>query len=88
MKKYTIEFDRRAVKELQSISARDQSKIREKINHLAENPRPHGAEKLSGEDNLYRIRQGDYRVVYSIFDQTLKILVVRIGDRKEVYKKL
>lgn len=88
MKKYIIEFDRRAVKELKSVPASDQSKICEKINRLTENPRPHGAEKLSGEHNLYRIRQGDYRIVYSIFDQTLKILVVRIGDRKEVYRKL
>ena len=88
MKKYSIELDRRAVKELQSIPLSDQAKVRERINRLSENPRPHGVEKVSGEQKLYRVRQGDYRVVYSIFDQTLKVLVIRIGDRKEVYRKL
>ena len=53
---------------------------------LAANPRPKGVKKLSGPDDLYRIRVGDYRIVYQIHDDRLIVLVVRIGHRKDVYR--
>jgi mRNA interferase RelE/StbE len=53
---------------------------------LRENPRPQGVKKLAGEENLYRIREGDYRLIYTIGDKELIVLVVKIGDRKEIYR--
>jgi mRNA-degrading endonuclease RelE of RelBE toxin-antitoxin system len=52
---------------------------------LTANPRPQGVKKLAGEDNLHRIREGDYRIIYTIRDKELIVLVVKIGDRKEIY---
>lgn len=57
-----------------------------RIQALAENPRPLGAEKLSGLER-YRVRQGDYRVLYEIHDHVLLIVVVKIGNRRDVYRK-
>ena len=85
MGKYKIYIKPTAVKELQKISQRDVNKIIEKIRSLSSNPRPPGCEKLSVEEK-YRIRQGRYRILYSIEDDKLLVLVVRIGHRKDVYK--
>ena len=60
---------------------------KEIIESLAENPRPRGAQKLSGKER-YRIRQGRYRILYSIHDQELVVYVIRSGDRKSVYRNL
>jgi mRNA interferase RelE/StbE len=54
---------------------------------LAENPRPHGVESLAGEKGLHRIRAGDYRIIYQIRGDALVVLNVRIGHRREVYRK-
>ena len=59
--------------------------VTKRIQALADNPRPVGVEKLTGED-LYRIRQGNHRIVYSIEDAVLTVRVMRIGDRREVYR--
>jgi mRNA interferase RelE/StbE len=56
------------------------------INALADNPRPPGVQKLSAEDNVYRLRAGDYRVLYQIVDRQLLVLVVRVRHRREVYR--
>ncbi len=53
---------------------------------LQHHPRPQGVKKLTGEDYLYRIREGDYRIIYTIQDKELIVLIVKIGDRKEVYR--
>ena len=53
---------------------------------LQYNPRPPGVKKLAGENDLYRIREGDYRIIYTIEDKELIVLVVKIGDRKEIYR--
>lgn len=50
------------------------------------NPRPQGVKELAGEDDVYRIREGDYRIIYTIRDKELIVLVVKIGDRKETYR--
>lgn len=57
------------------------------INALAPNPRPPGVQKLRDDNNLYRIRVGDYRIIYQIIDQEVVVVVVRIGHRREVYRK-
>jgi len=75
-------------KQLSSIPKHISQRISGAIDSLARNPRPHGVEKLSGDDNLYRIRVGNYRIVYSIQDNLLIVLVVRVGPRKDVYRKL
>jgi mRNA interferase RelE/StbE len=56
------------------------------VDALAENPRPQGVRKLEGEEDLYRLRVGDCRVLYAIRDAALLVLVVRIADRREVYR--
>jgi len=74
-----------AVKEIEELPRKERIKIARKIQKLAAEPRPHGSEKLSAEER-YRIRQGNYRVVYSIDDGKRVVLVVKVGHRKEVYR--
>lgn len=81
-----VEFSRAAEKQLENIPSSDQKKIVKKAEKLADNPFPSGHEKLKGEDHLYRIRQGDYRILYSVFEKKLLILIVKIGHRREVYR--
>ena len=86
MAKYRILIKSSAVKEIEAISTKkDRQRLVDRISKLADNPRPPGCEKLSGQDK-YRIRQGRYRIVYSIEDQDLIIYVVRVGHRKDVYR--
>lgn len=83
---YTIELSRSAHKALKDIPHPDMKKIRDKIEKLKKDPLSHGCEKLEGNDDLYRIRFGDYRVIYQIFSKRLIILVVKIGHRREIYR--
>ena len=85
MGKYKIEIKRSAFKELEKIPQKDLKRIVLKIESLANNPRPPGIEKLSGLER-YRIRQGNYRILYSIEDDVLTVYVVKIGHRKDVYR--
>lgn len=85
MGKYKIYIKPTAVKELQKIPKRDLSRIIGKIRSLSSNPRPPGCEKLTA-DEKYRIRQGRYRIVYSIEDDKLVVLVIKIGHRKDIYR--
>ena len=82
---YSIFFKESARKELETIPKRDLQRIIERVAGLANDPRPHGSEKLSGQER-YRIRQGNYRIVYSIQDIGLTIWVIKIGQRREVYR--
>ena len=86
MGSYRIEIKRSAVKELEAIPAKDRRRIATKIQALAGNPRPAGCEKLSGHDK-YRIRQGNYRILYTIEDDVLVVTVIKIGDRRDVYRE-
>jgi len=84
--KYRILIKPSAVKEIEAISPKkDRQSVVGRISKLADHPRPQGCEKLSGQDK-YRIRQGPYRIVYSIEDQDLIIYVVKVGHRKDVYR--
>ena len=85
MAKYKLRIKPSAVKELESVPKKDQSKIVSKIRSLADDPRPPGSQKLSG-DEKYRIRQGVYRILYLIEDEELIIIVVKIAHRKDVYR--
>lgn len=85
MASYRIVIARSAAKELEVVPRKDRQKIVAKIQALASNPRPPGSEKLSG-DEKYRIRHGDYRVLYEIDDDAIVISVVRVAHRREVYR--
>ena len=85
---YTIEFSQKAERQFKDLPRSVQLKIAPKISALAETPRPRGAKKLEGQDDIYRIRAGDYRIIYQVQDKALIVLVVKIGDRKEVYRRI
>ena len=85
MESYKIEIKKSAAKELSRLQKKDLTKIVEKIQQLSGNPRPEGCKKLTG-DEKYRIRIGNYRVLYSIEDDVLIVYVVKVGHRKEIYK--
>lgn len=84
---YKIAFDIDLDKALARIPRRDVKSIKEKIESLSNNPRPHGSIKLSGKE-LYRIRYGNYRIIYKIFDDRLVILILDVDGRKDVYKMM
>jgi len=74
-----------AAKELEELRRKDRARIVQRISQLATDPRPPGCEKLSGHDQ-FRVRPGDFRVVYSIDDAEPSVLVVKIGHRRDVYR--
>ena len=84
MAKYNLTIKKSAAKELQDIPKKDLLKIVKRIKCLCENPRLIGSQKLSAREQ-YRVRQGDYRIVYSIDDEELLVDIVKIGHRREVY---
>jgi mRNA interferase RelE/StbE len=84
--RYCIEFVKQSAKQLKHLPTEEQQKIKIKIDALADIPRPDGVVKLTGEDNLYRIRVGNYRIIYSIQDNQLLVLVLKIGHRRDVYQ--
>lgn len=86
MASYSIELKRSAAKEIEKIqNKRDRQRIVERIAGLSEDPRPAGCQKLSGQE-AYRIRQGAYRIIYSIADTRLVIEIVKVGHRRDVYR--
>ena len=85
MAAYSIFFKDSVRKDLAAIPKNDLQRIIERIGNLAENPRPLGCEKLSGQEK-YRLRQGNYRIIYSIEDNQLIVWVVKVGHRREVYR--
>ena len=85
MASYKIFIKSSAAKELKKLPKKDVRKITSKIRSLAIEPRPHGCEKLSSQER-YRIRQGNYRIIYSIEDDKLIVYVVKIADRKSADK--
>lgn len=81
---YILSFSRQAIKELEKINEPFYSNIKQAIINLSENPRPVGYIKLKGRDG-YRIRIGNYRVIYEIFDDQLLIDIISVGHRKDIY---
>ncbi len=85
MAAYKVHFKASVEKDFATIPKKDLKKILKRIEGLAENPRPRGCEKLTGQER-YRLRQGRYRIVYSIQDDELTVWVVKLGHRKEIYR--
>ena len=85
MENYRIVIRKSAAKEIERIEKKDRIRIIEKIRGLAFEPHPHGSKKLSGQEK-YRIRQGNYRILYQVIDDELIINVVKIGHRRDVYQ--
>jgi len=83
--RYSIGIKPSAVKELEAIDRKDRKRIVGRIQGLAADPRPPGSEKLSGAEK-YRVRQGNYRVLYTVDDDAEEVVVVKIGHRKDVYR--
>ena len=85
MSTYRVEVARRAVKAIARLPRKEQLRIRAAIDLLAKDPRPPGCVALTGEDSVYRVRVGDYRILYEVIDRRLVIQVVRVGHRRDVY---
>jgi mRNA interferase RelE/StbE len=84
---YRILIKASAGKELERLGTKsDRTRIVQRIHSLTHDPRPHGCEKLAGYADRFRIRQGNYRVVYLIDDQRREVTIFKIGDRKDVYR--
>jgi mRNA interferase RelE/StbE len=86
MDDYTVTFARSARRELEALDNLNVARILSRIERLAQEPRPPGCSKLQGEENLWRIRLGDYRIVYSIDDRQHMVDIVRIRHRREAYR--
>ena len=85
MKNFRINLKGQAAKEIEAVPRKDRLRIIRKIHDLASDPRPPGCEKLSGEEK-FRLRQGNYRILYSIEDCESMVLVVKVGHRRNVYR--
>jgi mRNA interferase RelE/StbE len=86
LSRYSVEIARRALKALTALPREEQQRVRAAIDLLADNPRPPGCTKLTGEDDTYRVRVGVYRIVYEVLDDRLLVHVVRVGHRRDVYR--
>jgi mRNA interferase RelE/StbE len=85
MVKYKIEIKKSAVKEISKLPSRELKRTLKAIKSLSNNPRPFGAIKLTSEEK-YRLRVGDYRILFQIFDENFTVVIVKVRDRKDVYK--
>ncbi len=86
MAKYKVLYAEAFYRSLKSVPKKDTARILRKTKALADNPRPVGSQKLAGQEK-YRLRQGDYRILYSIEDDRLVVIVVKVGHRREVYDR-
>lgn len=85
---YSIQLLPSAMKSLDGIPRKQRSQIAEKVGRLASEPFPRTAKKLQGIEDTYRIDSGDYRILYQVYQMRLTVLVVKIGNRKDVYRNL
>jgi len=86
MERYEVRIKPSAVKEIERVTTKaDRRRVVNRIRRLAEDPRPPGCEKLTGRDR-YRVRQGWYRVVYTVDDAARSVVVVKVGHRRDVYR--
>jgi mRNA interferase RelE/StbE len=85
---FRIEFTNSAAKALAAIPRKDQKRIARKIESLAENPPAPAKTKMKGNNPFHRVRAGDYRIIYEIQNEILLILILKIGHRKKVYRRL
>ncbi len=86
MTRYRVAITRTAERVLKKLPTDDQQRVARTVAMLAIDPRPRGARKLAGHDDVFRVRTGRFRVIYSIEDRQLTVLVLKIGHRKDVYR--
>ena len=84
---YEVEISRTAEKQLRKLSRDDQGRVARRMLLLAEDPFPRGARKLTGYDDVYRVRVGRYRILYSVSRGRLVIVILKVGHRKDVYRR-
>jgi len=84
--RWRLRIDPRAERELASLPDDVRRRIARRIDALQIEPRPRGCQKLAGHDGIYRIRAGDYRILYRIADAVLVVMVIRIGHRRDIYR--
>lgn len=85
---YQIEFTKGATRELNKLPTDIKNRIDLKIMNLTVDPRPSGVKKVKGIEDTYRIRVGEYRVIYEIYDNILLVTVVKVGHRSDIYKEI
>jgi mRNA interferase RelE/StbE len=85
---YDVELSRIALKNMTKIPKRELIRIQDRIDSLVKEPKPADVKKIQGDENLYRIRSGDYRILYRVFDSKFSILIVDIDHRKDIYRCL
>ena len=85
MASYKLQIKPSAVKELEALPSKDCRRVVARIHRLSSDPRPPGCERLTG-DELYRVRQGNYRILHTIEDADSVVIVIRVGHRREVYR--
>jgi mRNA interferase RelE/StbE len=86
MASYELTFRKSVARDLRAFPKQDVLRIMRRIRSLADDPRPVGCEKLSGQER-YRVRQGSYRIIYEIQDARLTVMVVKVGHRRDIYRK-
>lgn len=84
---YDVEFAPSAARSFAKLERRIQRRIAQRVEELVYTPRPRGSEKLRGTADRYRLRVGDYRIIYDIEDDALVILILRVGHRRDVYRR-
>lgn len=84
---YAVRVDQAALRQLRKLDPQARQRVSAAIELLSENPRPPGAKKLVGGDREWRVRTGDYRIIYEIHETVLTVLVVSVGNRRDIYKK-
>ncbi|WP_406715298.1 type II toxin-antitoxin system RelE family toxin [Trueperella pyogenes] len=85
--RYHVEFTSAAARQVKKLSRPTRERVLSAVEALAANPRPQGSRKLVGEQRAWRIRIGEYRIIYEIFDDSLTVTVVRAAHRREVHRK-
>lgn len=86
MSRYTVEIARRAIRSIAGLPRTEQRRVRAAIDLLADEPRPPNCIALAGEESVYRVRVGDYRILYEVIDARLIVHVIRVGHRRDVYR--
>ena len=85
---YAVEVTPAASRQIRKLDRNTQKRVLARIEKLEEDPRPRDASKLQSPEELYRVRVGDFRIVYQVEDDRLLVLIVRVGNRREIYRNL
>ena len=86
MARYEVEISRTAEKQLRALPRADQERVARRMYGLADDPFPRGTRKLAGLDDVFRVRVGRYRILYSVEDDALIIVVLKVGHRRDIYR--